>query len=164
VDFANLSPKQKKVATYMYERRGQVITFTELLSECWSEYGGLTKRDRTLVHKLVAKIRQKLGEHCIHTTRDRSGYIWIGDGVNSELTKGREKNGYGIKETILSSERAIDGAVTLARLVSNGDEFILQLQQAKGTRAQTVNLDGKEWLNLQGFVALNSVVSLKEGQ
>lgn len=58
-----------------------------------------------------------------------------------------------VREAILHSERQPEGAVTMARLVSVGrGKRIITIVQTKGSAANQVSLDAKEYKALVKFV------------
>lgn len=59
-----------------------------------------------------------------------------------------------VREAILHSERQPDGAVTMARIVTDGrGKRVIQLVQTRGERASTVTLDDKEYRALVRFAS-----------
>lgn len=59
-----------------------------------------------------------------------------------------------IRETILHSDKRIDGAITVAKIVTAGKgQRIIHLVQTKGDKASSVTLDDKEYRALVAFAS-----------
>ena len=59
-----------------------------------------------------------------------------------------------IRETILHSEKKVDGAVTMAKIIAAGKgNRVIHLIQTKGDKASSVTLDEKEYRALVAFAS-----------
>lgn len=146
LDFSILPGKQREVAEYLYTRRGLIISYEELIGKVWGVgYDPTAKDDRRCVHRMVARIRQAFGEECIRSY-DSRGYMWVSDAPP------RDDNGTHFREIILSSEGKIDGGLTIARMLLNNGNYIVQLSQTNGRRVEHVNLLNTEFEDLCRFV------------
>lgn len=67
-----LTETEARVATYLYQRRGRVVSQRELMAAVWNDPNPL---DTTVVRMTVASIRRKGGDQVI-ATRHRLGYMW----------------------------------------------------------------------------------------
>ena len=59
-----------------------------------------------------------------------------------------------VRETILHSEKKVDGAVTMAKIISAGKgNRVIHLIQTRGDKASSVTLDEKEYRALVAFAS-----------
>ena len=59
-----------------------------------------------------------------------------------------------IRETILHSDKRIDGAITVVKIVAAGKgQRIIHVVQTKGDKASSVTLDDKEYRALVAFAS-----------
>lgn len=147
--FNNLSKKQRAVAEYLYDRRGHLVSYNELLRNVWPEYPQADQSEakyRRVVHLVVQKIRRTLPTDWIRTC-GKQGYMWAGATMVD--------NGHDIREAILSSSKAFDGPITIVRLLKLADQGVIQLRQTEGNKAQFINLDMTEFNNLSLFIQAN---------